>query len=125
MSKFYDRESLAPLVGRRFAGARSASNVSLKALAERTGFTEEELHAFERGSDMFPAGRILSLAETLGRPLADFFPPDLHSSDIGDFEDELKGLIISELLKTPSIVRLIQTLDMLRAGPGSIEGSDP
>lgn len=61
-------------VGDRVKILRAAAGLSQTELAEAVGITFQQVQKYESGKNRVAAGRLAIIAETLGAPIAAFFP---------------------------------------------------
>jgi DNA-binding XRE family transcriptional regulator len=60
-------------VGQRIADIRAASGLSTSDLSQRLGVSEEDLHAWEMGTQRVPPLHLMTITKVLASPLSEFF----------------------------------------------------
>lgn len=65
----------ANAIGATIRRIRTEKNLSREALAEAIDVTFQQVHKYEAGKSRVTTERLEQIAEVLGVPVADFFPP--------------------------------------------------
>lgn len=68
-----DADHIDKRIGLKIKELRIAMGMSRHQLAERIGVTHQQTQKYEKGVNRISAGRLASIAETLGKPVGYFF----------------------------------------------------
>ncbi|MBW9052620.1 helix-turn-helix domain-containing protein [Rhizobium mesosinicum] len=91
--------SIDAYVGSRVRARRKVLRLSQVGLAERIGVTFQQIQKYEKGTNRIGAGRLQSIAETLGVPVQFFFENDTEPTTyslVSNGRDDVNAFLASK-----------------------------